>query len=184
MIRIVCSTLFGLFLAGTGAWFLPREVQDEPRPKDIALPDLDRVTSVEIGDHKQDIGCAAFSRDGKLLATGCYDKKVRVVELASKKVVASFAFGVDVENKPDKLGVRSNGLQNGVAFDHDGKRIVAVGGNWLSRESLATVFDLGTKKSVFTARSHHAMVRAARFSEDGKILVTAGHDSTLKVFDG
>src|SRR5262249_16919838 len=155
------------------AWFLPRALQDESQPKDIAPPDLDCVTSVEIGDHTQDVGCAAFSRDGKLLATGCYDKKVRVIDLATKKVVASFAFGDDVENNPDKLGVRSNGLQNGVAFDFDSKRIVAVGGNWLSPESLATVFDLGTKKSVFSARSHHAMVRAARFSKDGKILVTA-----------
>jgi WD40 repeat protein len=183
MIRVALSILIGLLLAGAGAWFIPRTMQDEPRPKDIALPDLDRVTSVEIGDHTQEVGCAAFSRDGKLLATGCYDKKVRVIDLASKKVRDTFEFGDEVNNKPDKLGVRSNGLQNGVAFDYEGKRIVAVGGNWLSPGSLATVFDLGTKKAVFTARSHHAMVRAAGFSKDGKTLVTAGHDSTLKVFD-
>lgn len=184
MRRIVLFVCCGFSLVGVGGWLALAALQETPRPKDIALPDLDRVSTIDLGEHTQEVGCAAFSRDGKLVGTGCYDMKMRVFEASTGKVLDTFQFGDDVNNEPDKLGVRTQGLQNGVAFDPDGKKIIALGGSWISPPaSLATVFDLTTKESTFTSRAHHGMVRAAAFSGDGKILVTAGHDSTLKVFD-
>jgi WD40 repeat protein len=74
-------------------------------------------------------------------------------------------------------------LQEGLAFDRDGKRLVVFGGSWLPPAALATVFDLSKKEAVFTSRAHQDLVQGAGFSGDGSLLVTACHDSTLKVFN-
>jgi WD40 repeat protein len=174
--------------AGLASWFVGwvawGVLLQEPRPqRDIPLPDLVRVSTIDLAGHTQEVGCAGFSRDGKLVATGCYDRKVRVFDVSTGKLLHTFPFGDDVDNKPDELGMRAQGLQNEVVFDPDGKRLAALGGDWLATGSLGTVFDLTTGKLVFSTRSHRGMVRRAQFSPDGKLLVTAGHDSTVKVFD-
>jgi WD40 repeat protein len=153
--------------------------------EDLPLPDLKSVSSAALDGHGQEVGSVGFSRDGKLVATGCYDRKVRVFVVATGKELHSFDFGDDVDNTSDKLGVRTQGLQEGVVFDRDGKRLAAVGGSWLNPPTaLATVFDLTAKKAVFTSRAHNnGMVRGAAFTGDGELLITAGHDSTLKVLD-
>jgi WD40 repeat protein len=152
--------------------------------RDAPLPDLKKVSAVELAEHTQDVGSAGFSRDGSLVATGCYDRKVRVFDAATGKALHTFDFGDDVNNAPDQFGVRTQGLQQGVVFDREGKRLAAVGGSWLMPPAaLATVFDLTAKQAVFTSRAHKGMVRGAGFSADGSLLVTAGHDSTLKVLD-
>jgi WD40 repeat protein len=62
--------------------------------------------------------------------------------------------------------------------------MAAVGGSWFgSPAALVTVFDLTAKKEVLTSRAHRGLVHGAGFSGEGKLLVTAGHDSTLKVLD-
>jgi WD40 repeat protein len=187
MHRIIVVACCVFSLAG-GARLGLGAPKDTPQPKDTAVPELDGVSAVDLAGHTQEIGCAAFSRDAKLVATGCYDRKVRVFDVSAGKVLDTFEFGDEASNKPDKLGVRTQGRQNAVAFDPEGKKIVAAGGNWLSPDplvpnSLATVFDLTTKKAIFTSRTHDGMISAAAFSPDGKILVTACHDGTLKVFD-
>lgn len=179
MRRIVIVTCSVFCLAG-GVWL--GAVQGAE--KDVALPNLARVSTIDLAGHAQEVGCAAFSRDGKLVATACYDRKVRVFETSTGKLLDTFAFGDDVDNKPDQFGVRARGLQEAVAFDPQGNRVVAVGGNWLSPPvSLTAVFDRTTKKTVFTSRPHQGLVRAAAFSPDGEILVTAGQDGTLRVLD-
>ena len=151
---------------------------------DVPLPDLKKVTPVALDGHGKEVGAAGFSRDGKLVATGCYDRAVRVFDTTTGKTTHSFPFGDPVDNSPDKFGIRTQGLQEAVTFSTDGKRLAAVGGSWLNPPAaLATVFDLPATKEVFTSKSHRGMVRRAAFTPDGKRLVTAGHDSTLKVFD-
>jgi len=178
--QIVCFVLL-LALMGSGVALSVRPVT--PPPKETLLSDLKKVNVTDLGEHTKDVGNACFSRDGRLVATGCYDGKVRVFDLATGKILHAFEFGDDGDNSPDKLGVRTQGLQEGVAFDHEGKRLVAVGGWFDPPVALATVFDLTTKKPLFTSRSHYGMVHGGAFSGDGSLVITAGHDSTLKVLD-
>lgn len=184
MLRIIFVTCCGFSLAILCVWLALSAWPTVLQAKDIPLPDLDRVSTIDLAGHTQEIGCAAFSRDGKLAATACYDRKVYVFDARTGKQLHTFAFGDAVDNKPDQFGIRTQGQQNAIAFDPEGKRIIAVGGNWLSLpNSLATVFDLTKKKAIFTSRPHRQMIWAAAFSPDGKTLVTASHDGTLKVFD-
>lgn len=163
----------GLTQSGTG----PAE--------DVPLPDLKAVSSTALGGHGQAVGSAAFSRDGRLVATGCHDRKVRVFDAAAGTELHVFEFGDDVADDPGAGGVRTRGLPEGVAFDSGGTRLAAVGGNWLNPPaSLASVFDLTAKSKLFTSRAHQkGVVHGAVFAGDGKFLVTAGHDSTVRVLD-
>jgi WD40 repeat protein len=160
-----------------------------PRPGDAPLPDLKAVSTTDLGGrdlggHTQDVGSAGISRDGSLVATGCYDRNVRVFDAGTGRMLHIFDFGDDVDSTPDRFGLRTRGLQNGVVFDAEGKRLAAVGGNWLMPPAaLAAVFDLAAEKPVFTWRAARSMLHRAAFSGDGSVLVTAGPDSTLRVLD-
>src|SRR4051794_38330148 len=57
-------------------------------------------------DHKAPVHCLAFSDDGKLLATGCQDGTVRLIDVATGKEVRSF---------------NTNAPVAGIVFSHDGK---------------------------------------------------------------
>src|SRR5262245_13114635 len=111
-IVLVALCVFSLIGAGAG---LAAGGPPLP-PKDTVLPDFDRVSTIDLTGHTQEIGCAAFSRDGKLVATGCFDRKVRVFDISSGKLVHTVAFGDDVDSKPDEFGIRTQGLQNAVSF--------------------------------------------------------------------
>jgi WD40 repeat protein len=151
---------------------------------DAPLPDLKAVSAIDLGGHTQDVGSAGISHDGGLVATGCYDRKARVFDAATGKALHTFDFGDDVDSTPDRFGLRTRGLQQGVVFDRDGKRLAAVGGNWLMPPAaLAAVFDLAAGKPVRTWRAAKGMPRGAAFSGDGSVLVTAGPDATLRVLD-
>jgi WD40 repeat protein len=176
---VLCVAFLITSVVGVG-WVLFKFVTR--RHEDLPLPDLKGVTTTALGGHGKDVGSAGFSPDGKFVATGCYDRKVRVFDTATGKELHAFDFGDDVNNAKDQLGVRTQGLQMGVAFDRESKRLAAVGGSWMPSACLVTVFDLTAKKVVFTSRAHKGMAHGAGFSGDGKLLVTAGHDSTLKVF--
>lgn len=154
-IAIGACCMFLFSSAAWGVWLGLSFLAATPRPKDILLPDLDRVSTIDLAGHTEALGCAAFSPNGKLVATTCYDRKVRLFDVPKGKMLHTFAFGDDVDNKPDKLGIRTQGLQRAIAFDAEEKKIIAVGGNWLSPPiSLATVFDLTSKKEIFTSRAH------------------------------
>src|SRR4051794_25823306 len=105
------------------------------RERPLAPPD--RVESRDLAGHADELGCAAFSADGSLVATGCYDKTVRVFDAGTGGLKVSFPFGDDGYNTPDKYGMRSRGLQRALAFSPDGTRLAAGGGDWIPARTLA-----------------------------------------------
>jgi WD40 repeat protein len=86
---------------------------------DSPLPDLKAVSFAALDGHGQEVGAVGFSRDGKLVATGCYDSKVRVFVVATVKELHAFDFGDNVDNTPDKLGVRTKGLTQALSLGLD-----------------------------------------------------------------
>jgi WD40 repeat protein len=65
-----------------------------------------------------------------------------------------------------------------VAFSPDGRRIIT--GN---RANIARVWDVETKKQLFTIKGHTGWVFAVAVSPDGKVLATGSADGTVKLWD-
>src|SRR5262249_19121474 len=95
----------------------------------------------------------AFSRDGKLLATGEFDKTVKLRDPATGQV------RLVLRGHTDKV--------NGVAFSPDGTLLATA-----SLDKTAKLWDASTGKELATLQGHEDMLLSVAFSPDGKTLVT------------
>jgi len=109
--------------------------------------------------HEQGIWCAAFSPNGRILATGGYaDKAIRLWDVATGKLRQEFAVG--------KEHITS------LAFAPDSKQLVAVGRNILNVDNSREIYcwDLvssPTKSRIFNIPT----ATRVRYTPDGKALV-------------
>jgi WD40 repeat protein len=147
----------------------------------------------------------AFSRGGRLLASGGYDKTVRVWDLATGKVTRSFtgheawvptlafhpkdsllASGsgdkrilVNRYNKRTKpIEIKEHNGVHAVAFDPEGEHLVAAG--FAGGLRLWHVRSGDWRRSF---KGHTSDVYAATFSPDGKLLASGSADQTIRLWD-
>jgi WD40 repeat protein/serine/threonine protein kinase len=123
----------------------------EPEP-----PQLNRVSVL----------CAAFSRDGKLLAAGFQFQSFIVWDVATGKVKLM------LHQQPSMMNVIS------LAFSPDDKAL-AVG----TDVGTVTRWEVETSKLLGSYKGHTDQVRSLAFSPDGKTLATAGADKTVRLWD-
>jgi WD40 repeat protein len=109
--------------------------------------------------------CFAFSSDGKRIAYASYeDYAVRVWDAATGRETRAL-YG------PNRWW--------GVAFSHDGSRLVASGEN-----GTVKVWDAVTGQNTLTLKGHAGNVQSVAFSPDGSRIASGGmDDGTLKVWD-
>jgi WD40 repeat protein/serine/threonine protein kinase len=112
--------------------------------------------------HRNTVYAVCFSRDGKLLVTGCADKKVRTWHAATWKSDRTIT-----APRP----VRS------MALSPD-SNLVAAG---LTNGNVA-VWELGTGALSFAAHEHVRRVDALSFTPDGKSIVSAGEDFSVRLW--
>jgi len=157
--------------------------------------------------------CAAISPDGKVLATGTYAGRIFFWDVASGdrigKLATGLEYAVNIDFSPDgtQLAVstfsktvsvwdlkskRSLWISNeqslpvlSVVFSPDGKTLATTTGHWQKREEVgeAKLWGAVTGKELATLPGHTDMIDRARFSPDGRILLTACADSKLRVWD-
>lgn len=110
------------------------------------------------------ITCLALTADGKTLAVGTEDRKVKVLDAATGKVWSTL--------EGHTLAVTA------VAFAPDGRH-VATG----SKDDSVRLWDGATGQEVAVVTKHPGGITALAFSPDGKLLASASEDATSRLSD-
>jgi WD40 repeat protein len=153
-----------------------------------------------------ELGCAAFSVDVRLVATGGMKREIKIWDAATGKLVRLFnghsadIFAVafspdgkllisggydrtlrlwDLATGKERAHLKSN-LDNSYSavFSTDGK-LIASG----TRNGTVQLWDAASLRILRTFSGHSGQVRSIAFSADGKWLATGADDHTLRLWD-
>jgi WD40 repeat protein len=130
----------------------------------------------------------AYSADGKLLAAGGADNRIRLIDAATGKELRrlaghqtrTFSPPRDKKSAFDVLvGSVGKGNVTTVAFSPDGKTLAS--GGW---DDMVLLWDVATGKELRKLDAHRALVARVVFSPDGKVLASRGGlDGVLRLWD-
>ena len=113
--------------------------------------------------HERDVLFAAWSPDGKRIATASLDNTARVW---------------NADGQGDPIVLRGDGCVITVAWSPDGKRIVTA-----SEDKTARVWNADGQGDPIVLRGHESDVNSAAWSPDGRRIATASLDNTARVWN-
>jgi serine/threonine protein kinase len=203
------KVIVGLGVVAVGAIalvkFLPSNTstQQETAQQETAQ----KVSLVKkIPGHSNGISSIAISPDGQILASGSFDKTIKLWNLKTGQEIQTLRghsgriLSVAINSKEPILASGSDdktlklwniktgqeirtfsgklGWVYSVAFSPDGKTLVSGSDN-----KTIKVWNLGTEKPPRTLLGHSGLIRAFAFSPDGQRLVSSSADKTSKIWN-
>ena len=117
-----------------------------------------------LSGHSSWVNSVAFSPDGKILASGSDDYRVKLWDIESKSEIANLS--------------GHNSYVRSVAFSSDGKYLASG-----SNDYKVKLWDIESKSEIKTLSGHSNYVYSVAFSPDGKILAFGSGDKIIKLWD-
>jgi WD40 repeat protein len=128
----------------------------------IQLLDLATGQATVLAGHTSPIETAAFSPDGRTLATGSSDRTVRLWDLATGQATATLT--------------HHGGYVVSVAFSPDGRTLATATGD------LVQLWDVAAGQPTATLFGHTEHVWSVAFSPDGHTLASGSMDKTVRLW--
>jgi WD40 repeat protein len=128
------------------------------------LCDLCRRKAMAIKGHNDSVLAAAFSPDGKRIASASADRTVKVWDSVTGQVHLTLA--------------RHTKRVTCVAFSPDGKRIVSG-----SEDGMIRMWDADTGEELRVFTGNNGIIKSVAVNPDGKRIVSGSEDRTVKVWD-
>lgn len=127
--------------------------------------DVSPAPLLELKGHKDGIASLAFSRDGRMLVSGGFDRSMRLWDTTSGKELKAF---------PD-----FDHFVVATAFSPDGERLLSV-----ERDNTLRLREAATGKELWKAKDNSGeMILSASFSPDGSIIASANSGGEVRLWD-
>ncbi|KAK3946786.1 hypothetical protein QBC32DRAFT_329042 [Pseudoneurospora amorphoporcata] len=128
----------------------------------IAIRKLEGLLTLE--GHSDSVSSVAFSPDGQRLASGSWDKTIKIWDPASGSCLQTLE--------------GHSGYVSSVAFSPDGQRLASY-----SDDKTIKIWDPASGSCLQTLEGHSDSVRSVAFSPDGQRLASGSWDKTIKIWD-
>ena len=122
--------------------------------------------------HLDDVNYASYSPDGtRIVTVGADDDgTVRIWDAKTHELL-------------ETIEIITGNEVNAVNFSPDGKRLVIAADAGIEQEGLAQVWNVDPLELAFQLTGHKSDVRSANYGLDGRLIVTASDDHTLRLWD-
>ncbi|AHJ28741.1 serine/threonine protein kinase [Nodularia spumigena CS-584] len=117
-----------------------------------------------LSEHFDSVSSVAYSRDGQTLASGSWDKTIKIWDVTTGNLLQT-------------LTGHSNSI-NSVAYSHDGQTLAS--GSW---DKTIKIWNVTTGNLVQTLTGHSENIWCVAYSPDGQTLASASVDRTIKLWD-